>query len=188
MIAEFQDIIKNIVLEATEIPEDFIYLTAIGDNEYNTPPWASILPDIAFLTPAWHWDNACDTGGTKECGSLPSESSAQETSNPLRDRVFLKVQRKWDVVQPMLIHLRTVERETVSRYMAKILELLPWRIPVSGGFTEWNAVQAEHILAAGELDIYAGIITLNIEYAVRWDAATQKRIENIDININKINK
>lgn len=165
MIAEFQDIIKNIVLEATEIPEDFIYLTAIGDNEYNTPPWASILPDIAFLTPAWHWDNACDTG-----------------------KNFVKVQRKWDAVQPMLIHLRTVERETVSRYMAKILELLPWRIPVSGGFTEWNVVQMEHIFAAGELDIYAGIITLNIEYAVRWDAATQKRMENIDININKINK
>lgn len=165
MIAEFQNIIKNIMLEATEIPEDFIYLTAIGDNEYNTPPWASILPDIAFLTPAWHWDNACDTG-----------------------KNFVKVQRKWDAVQPMLIHLRTVERETVSRYMAKILELLPWRIPVSGGFTEWNVVQMEHIFAAGELDIYAGIITLNIEYAVRWDAATQKRMENIDININNVNK
>ncbi|SFB95733.1 hypothetical protein SAMN02745150_01436 [Brevinema andersonii] len=165
MIAEFQDIIKNIVLEATEIQEDFIYLTAIGDNEYNTPPWASILPDLAFLTPAWHWDNACDTG-----------------------KNFVKVQRKWDVVQPMLIHLGTVERETVSRYMAKILELLPWRIPVSGGFTEWNVVQTEHIFAAGELDIYAGIITLNIEYAVRWDAATQKRMENIDININNVNK
>lgn len=165
MIAEFQNIIKNIVLEATDIPEDFIYLTAIGDNEYNTPPWASILPDLAFLTPAWHWDNACDTG-----------------------KNFVKVQRKWDVVQPMLIHLRTVERETVSRYMAKILELLPWRIPVSGGFTEWNVVQVEHIFAAGELDIYAGIITLNIEYAVRWDATTQKRIENIDININNVNK
>lgn len=165
MIAEFQNIIKGIVLEATEIPEDFIYLTAIGDNEYNTPPWTSILPDIAFLTPAWHWDNACDTG-----------------------KNFVKVQRKWDAVQPMLIHLRTVERETVSRYMAKILELLPWRIPVSGGFTEWNVVQMEHIFAAGELDIYAGIITLNIEYAVRWDATTQKRMENIDININKINK
>lgn len=165
MIAESQNIIKNIVLEATEIPGDFIYLTAIGDNEYNTPPWASILPDIAFLAPAWHWDNACDTG-----------------------KNFVKVQRKWDVVQPMLIHLRTVERETVSRYMAKILELLPWRIPVSGGFTEWNVVQAEHIFAAGELDIYAGIITLNIEYAVRWDTATQKRIESIDININNVNK
>lgn len=170
MIAEFQNIIKGIVLEATEIPEDFIYLTAIGDNEYNTPPWASILPDIAFLTPAWHWDNAF------------------ERQDKSIDRTFVKVQRKWDVAQPMLIHLRTAERETVSRYMAKILELLPWRIPVSGGFTEWNAVQTEHIFAAGELDIYAGIITLNIEYAVRWDVATQKRIENIDININKINK
>lgn len=165
MIAEFQNIIKNIVLEATDIPEDFIYLTAIGDNEYNTPPWASILPDLAFLTPAWHWDNAFENNGK-----------------------FIKTQRKWDAVQPILIHIRTVERETVSRYMAKILELLPWRIPVSEGFTEWNVVQMEHIFAAGELDIYAGIITLNIEYAVRWDAATQKRIENIDININNVNK
>lgn len=157
MIAEFQNIIKNIVLETTEIPEDFIYLTAIGDNEYNTPPWASILPDIAFLTPAWHWDNACDTGGTKECGSLPSESSAQETSNPLRDRVFLKVQRKWDVVQPMLIHLRTVERETVSLYMAKILELLPWRIPVSGAM-KCEASVSITVITAGA----AGSAEINI--------------------------
>lgn len=166
MIAEFQHIIKNIVLEATDIPEEFVYLTAIGDNEYNTPPWASILPDLAFLTPAWHWDNALER----------------------QDKTFMKVQRKWDVVQPMLIHIRTVERETVSRYMAKILELLPWRIPVAGGFTEWNAVQMEYIFAAGELDIYAGIITLNIEYAVCWNTETQKRMESVDINIDSINK
>lgn len=165
MTAEFQNIIKKIVLEATDIPEEFVYLTAIGDNEYNTPPWASILPDLAFLTPAWHWDNALENNGD-----------------------FIKTQRKWDVVQPILIHLRTVERETVSRYMANILELLPWRIPLAGGFTEWNAVQMEHIFAAGELDIYAGIITLNIEYAVRWNATTQERMENIDFNIDNANK
>ncbi|SFB88530.1 hypothetical protein SAMN02745150_01189 [Brevinema andersonii] len=159
MVAEFQKILKNIVLEATDISEEFIYCTAIGDNEYNTPPWVSLLPEPAVFTPAWHWDNVFDKGDS-----------------------FIKVQRKWDVVQPMMIHIRTTDRYSISLYIHKILKLIPGKVAIHDMVTTWDVVQTEHIFAAGELDIYAGVITVHIEYGVYWNSEEQKRIEKISFH------
>ena len=160
MIAEIQQALKSIIGIATALPLEIIYTEEQDINSYSTPPWISIMPQPASITGAWHKDNFYE-----------------------KNETTIIVIRKYDVLQPIVIHLEFLDKEELSKIVTQILVALPKQLSIQEGVVTLEPQQIEYFLTKGELDPHGAVLSLNISYAVRENKEITEKIKQTSFDI-----
>ena len=157
IIADMQGALKVIIGIATELPNSIIYTEEQDTNSYNTPPWISIMPETSSITQAWYKDNYYQ-----------------------QDNTSIIVTKKYDILQPIIIHLEFVDKQELSDIVDKILIALPKRIVLREGVVDIEPQQIEFFLTKGELDPHGAVISINILYAIRENKEIKDKIHQVN--------
>jgi len=120
------------------------------------------MPEPSSITSAWHKDNFIKGG----------ESS-------------IIVTRKYNVLQPIAIHLSFIDKQELSDIVDKILIGFPKQIALREGVVDIEPQQIEYFLTKGELDPHGALISINILYAIRESKEIKDKIKQISFDMNK---
>lgn len=162
MVIEIQEEIRSIFLKQNNITENIIFLEEMTETEFNVAPQISILPDSATIESAWHWENKYSAENGKK----------------------YKVQRKYNVDQPMVIRMVFEDKRELDKVTNQFLLDLPKQVLINTVALEVEPQEIDRIFAKGSLDVSIAIIKILVKYPI-LEYREQTIIPSIDIDIKK---
>lgn len=165
MIVKIQEELRSIFLKQNNITENIIFLEEMGESEFNTPPWISILSEQAAIEPMY-----------------------QHTINHIKkDDKTYRIEQKFNIIQPMMIRMVFEDKYEMDNVIDQFLVDIPNEVLVEGNTVKLFPSEVDRVFAKGQLDINMGFIKLTAEYFIVKLHEINK-IQNININVNNSHK
>ncbi len=139
---KIKEYLKSVVLEATEIPEEYIYFGIAESNQYNTPPFCKIITDKSTIKELF------------------------EKEKRYGDEEIKLVTRKYSITMPVLVGFAGENETIVSNWVYEFLKRLKRYIKIDEQGVFLNPTNIEYSDTISVMSAYISVIEVECVYGV----------------------